>query len=51
MQYILLNHVQENGWTKLTTAEQERGMAVAYAYNEALSKARAFVGSNRMKPS
>jgi hypothetical protein len=51
MQYILLNYVQEDGWTRLTKAEQEQGMAAAYAYNDALTKAGVFVGSNRLQPS
>jgi len=27
MQYILINYVKEDGWSKLTKAEQEQGMA------------------------
>jgi hypothetical protein len=51
MRYILLNYVQEEGWTRLTKEQQEQGMAAAYAYNDALSKAGVFVGSNRLQPS
>lgn len=51
MQYILLNYVPEPGWDRLTRAQQEEGMAAAYAYNEALTKAGVFVGSNRLRPS
>jgi hypothetical protein len=51
MQYILMNYVEEAGWARLTKAEQEQGMAAAYAYVEALTKAGVFVGSNRLQPS
>jgi hypothetical protein len=51
MRYILLNYVPEEGWTRLTKAEQDAGMAAAYAYNDALTKAGVFVGSNRLQPS
>jgi hypothetical protein len=51
MRYILLNYVQEDGWTRLTKEQQEQGMAAAYAYNDALTRAGVFVGSNRLQPS
>ncbi|HET9013177.1 MAG TPA: YciI family protein [Gemmatimonadaceae bacterium] len=51
MQYILLNYVPEDGWNRLTKAQQDEGMAAAYAYNEALTKAGIFLGSNRLQPS
>jgi hypothetical protein len=51
MRYILMNYVPEAGWTRLTKAEQEQGMAAAYAYIEALTKAGVHVGSNRLRPS
>jgi hypothetical protein len=51
MQYILINYVQEGGWTKLSKAEQEQGMAAYAAYTEALTKAGAMVGSGRLQPS
>jgi hypothetical protein len=50
MQYLLLLHADENGWSKLTKAEQEQGYAAYMAYTEALKKAGAHVGSNRLQP-
>lgn len=50
MQYMLLLYVNEAGWPKLTKAEQEQGMAAYQAYGEALSKAGALKGSNRLGP-
>jgi hypothetical protein len=51
MQYILMLYVNEAGWPKLTPTEQEQGMAAYMAYTEALTKAGALVGSNRLQPS
>jgi hypothetical protein len=51
MQYILINYVNEGGWSKLTTAEQEQGMAAYYAYTEALKKAGVFLVGNRLQAS
>ena len=51
MQYILMAYVQEDGWTRLTKAEQEQGIAAYRAFNEALTKAGALKGSNRLQPS
>ncbi|MBI3783293.1 MAG: YciI family protein [Deltaproteobacteria bacterium] len=51
MQYILLAYVDESGWTKLTKAEQEQGVAAYAAYVEALTKAGALVGKSRLQPS
>jgi hypothetical protein len=50
MQYLLLLHADEGGWSKLTPAEQQQGMAAYMAYNEALKKAGVYVGSNRLQP-
>ena len=50
MQYLLLLHADENGWSKMTEAEQQQGMAAYMAYNEALKKAGVYVGSNRLQP-
>jgi hypothetical protein len=50
MQYLLLLHANENGWDKMTPAEQQQGMAAYMAYGEALRKAGAYVGSNRLQP-
>ena len=50
MQYLLLLHADENGWSKMTPAEQQQGMAAYMAYTEALKKAGVYVGSNRLQP-
>ncbi len=51
MQFILMTYVTESGWTALTPAEQQQGMAAYMAYTEALTKAGALVSSNRLGPS
>jgi hypothetical protein len=51
MQYLLLLYVQEDGWANLTPAQQQQGMAAYTAYTEALQKAGALLGSNRLQPS
>jgi hypothetical protein len=50
MKYILMTYVNESAWPKLTKAEQEQGAAAYMAYGEALQKAGALVGSNRLRP-
>jgi hypothetical protein len=50
MQYLLMLYANEGGWSKLTPAEQQQGMAAYKAYTEALSKSGALVGSNRLQP-
>jgi hypothetical protein len=39
MEYILMDYVQEGGWTQLTRAEQEHWLGAYRAYMEAMSKA------------
>jgi hypothetical protein len=51
MQYLLMIYVNEDGWTQLTPAEQEQGVAAYMAYTETLRKAGALVGMNRLAPS
>ena len=51
MQYLLMLHVNEAGWPKLSKAEQEQGHAAYMAYTEALAKAGVLKGSNRLRPS
>ena len=51
MQYLLVLHVTESGWGQMTPEQQQQGTAAYMAYGEALRKAGAFVGSNRLKPS
>ena len=50
MQYILLLHAREAGFAEMSPAEQQQGMASYMAYTEALTKAGALVGSNRLQP-
>jgi hypothetical protein len=50
MKYILMTYVNESAWPKLSKAEQEQGAAAYMAYGEALQKAGALVGSNRLRP-
>lgn len=51
MQYLLLLYVRQGAWAQMTPAQQEQGMAAYIAYTEALQKAGAFVGTNRLRPS
>jgi hypothetical protein len=51
MQYLLLLHVNESGWDQLTPEQQQQGRAAYAAYTEALKKAGAYLGSNRLRPS
>jgi hypothetical protein len=51
VKYILINYVPEAGWDQLTAEQQQQGMADAYAYNEVLTNAGIFIGSNRLQPS
>jgi len=51
MQYLLMLHVSEAGWPKLSKAEQEQGLAAYTAYTEALTKAGVLKGVNRLQPS
>ena len=50
MQYILLLHANEAGFAKMTPAQQQEGYAAYMAYTEALTKAGAAKGSNRLQP-
>ncbi len=50
MQYMFMLYAQEAGWAKLTPAEQKQGMAAYEAYTEALKKAGAYKGGNRLQP-
>jgi hypothetical protein len=44
-------YVNEAGWPKLSKAEQEQGLAAYRAYTEALTKAGALKGMNRLQTS
>jgi len=50
MQYLLLLYANESGWSNMTKAEQEQGMAAYAAYTDALKKAGVLAGSNRLQP-
>ena len=49
MQYLLLLYTNEKGWSHLTPEQQQQGMAAYMAYGEALRKANALIGSNRLR--
>lgn len=49
MQYLLMIYSQEGTWIQMTDAQQKEGMAAFMAYTEALRKAGALVGSNRLR--
>ena len=51
MRYLLLLHVEESGWARLTPAEQAAGMATYADYNAALCAAGALVSVGRLAPS
>ena len=50
MQYLLLLHAAESGWTNMTPEQQQQGMAAYTAFSEALTKAGAMKGLNRLQP-
>jgi hypothetical protein len=50
MQYLLLLHAEEAGFMNMTPEQQKQGMAAYMAYTEALNKAGALKGSNRLQP-
>jgi hypothetical protein len=51
MQYLLMLYVNEAGWSKMSKAEQDQGVAAYTAYTEALTKAAVLKGANRLQPS
>jgi hypothetical protein len=51
MQYLLMLYANEGGWSRMTKAEQEQGVAAYAAYTDALKKSGALQGSNRLQPS
>jgi hypothetical protein len=51
MRYLILLHVDESGWTRLTAAERARGMEAYGAFDQALAGAGALVASGRLTPS
>jgi len=51
MQYMLMIYASKDGWSQLTPAEQEQGVAAYNAYTEALKKAGVLAGLNRLQDS
>jgi hypothetical protein len=51
MEYLLMLYVNENGWSKLTDEQKKQGTAAYTAYAEALTKAGALRGGQRLKGS
>lgn len=51
MQYMLINYVNEGGWTAATKAQQEEGVAAYLAFTNALTAAGVFVSRVRLQPS
>lgn len=49
MQYLLLLHADEAGFSRMSEEETVRAVAAYSAYTEALKKAGVYVGSNRLK--
>jgi hypothetical protein len=50
MQYMLLVYADAAQFLKMTPAEQKEGMAAYQSFTEALTKAGALQGSNRLQP-
>jgi hypothetical protein len=48
MRYLLLLHVEESGWERMSTAEQTSAMAAYGAFSEALSSRGALVAAGRL---
>ncbi|HET9068462.1 MAG TPA: YciI family protein [Amaricoccus sp.] len=51
MQYLLLLHLDETAWPKMSPAEQAEGAAAYTAYTDALRQAGVLAGANRLQPS
>ena len=50
MHYLLLLHIDETAWPKMTDAERAQGSAAYSAFTDALRNAGALVGANRLQP-
>ena len=50
MQYMLLIYADEGGWSQLSKAQQEQGIAAYNAYTEALRQAGVLTSSSRLQP-
>ena len=51
MKYLLMDYVQEAGWTGLTRAEQERWLGAYIAWKDAMAKAGVLTAANGLQPS
>lgn len=51
MQYLLMLYSEEGAWNNLPEAVQQEGLQQYMAYGEALRKAGAYLGSNRLRDS
>ena len=51
MQYMLMIHSDDSGFFAMKPAEQQQALGAYMAFTEALRKAGALVGSNRLMPS
>ena len=50
MEYLLMLYSDQSQWSKMTPEQQQQGIAAYGAYGEALKKAGALKGSNRLQP-
>src|ERR1700733_3387771 len=50
MQYLLMDYVQEEGWTQLTKEEQEHWLGAYRAYMEAMMQTGVLKSSNGLHP-
>jgi len=50
MKYILMDYVQEAGWTQLTKADKEHWLGAYMAYVEAMKKAGVLRNSTGLQP-
>jgi len=49
MEYLMMLYADESGWSRLSPAEQEQGVAAYAAYTQALKTAGVLLGSNRLQ--
>ena len=50
MEYLLMIYSPEDGWAKMTPAQQQQGVAAYNAFTEALKTSGVLKGSNRLAP-
>ena len=50
MKYLLMDYVQETGWTTLPRAEQEQWLGAYKAYMEAMTRAGVLKGGQGLQP-